>query len=357
MPFVELEALREQLLSRQTAQPFQSIPSIILWNLLDFNSKLHERNTKMAAAAVQPVAVQDTAELFAAAQVVDRILKGLGRENNASTGVLTSRDPGVVSAKEELTNLVSPHFDGVTRWFVPVAPVLPMNWTGRFSAYTTYLSSGAAMTPRTLDTKEVGALKFIVSGSIQLQGNNQSLTQGDWVWLPSGGEYCFEAGEAGAQLFTMLPCAEDNNDPSQDAGLRNKLINGTFITSRDAHVVAAQTELNHLERHFEIAREGSISHKSFPFAPRLFHAQSKPGAEGGRFWAWLANIAPGTGVTPHFHESENLADVKLVVSGSIFANGRELTAGDWFWAPAEGSYSFTASDRGALIVGSWPHNL
>jgi hypothetical protein len=310
----------------------------------------------MAAVAVHPVAVHDSAELLAAAQVVDRILKGLGRENNKNTGVLTSRDPGVISAKEELTNLVSPHFDGVKRWFVPVAPVLPMDWTGRFSAYTTYLSSGAAITPRTLDTEEVGALKVVVGGSIELQGSNQSLTQGDWVWLPAGGEYSFRAEEAGAVLFTMLPCVADTTDLSQEVGLPNKLVDGTFITSRDAHIKAAEIKLNHLERHFETAQEGGISHKAFPFAPRLFHAQSKPSAEPGRFWAWLANIAPGTEVTPHFHESENLADVKLVVSGSIFANGRELTAGDWFWAPAEGSYSFTAGERGALIIGSWPHN-
>jgi quercetin dioxygenase-like cupin family protein len=310
----------------------------------------------MATTTMQSIAVHDSSELLAAAGVIDRLLVSFGGGNSQSAGVLTSRDPGVISAKEELTNLVSPHFDGVTRWFVPVAPILPMEWTGRFSAYTTYLSSGAIASPRTLDTKEVGALKIIVSGSIKIQGNDQALTQGDWVWLPSGGEYSLQAEDAGATLFTMLPCVEDTTDINKDSGLPNELVNGTFITSRDAYVQNAQVRLDHLERHFETAQEGYISHKSFPFAPRLFHAQFKQGTEPGRFWAWLANIAPGTEITPHFHESENLADVKLVISGSISANGQELTAGDWFWAPAEGPYSFTAGEHGALIIGSWPHN-
>ncbi|KAH7305249.1 hypothetical protein B0I35DRAFT_414034 [Stachybotrys elegans] len=303
----------------------------------------------MAAAAVHPVGVHDN--LNAAAEVVDRILKGL------NAGIITSRDEGVISAKQELTNLVEPHFAGVTRWFVPVAPVLPLEWTGRFSAYTTYLASGAATAPRTLDTEQVGVLKIVVSGSIELQGSNQSLTQGDWVWLPAGGEYSFRAEEAGATLFTMMPCVSDTTDVSQEVGLPNKLVDGTFITSRDPSIKAMDVKLTHLDRHFETAQDGGVSHKAFPFAPRLFHAATKPNAEEGRFWAWLANIAPGTDVTPHFHESENLADVKLVVSGSIMANGRELTAGDWFWAPCEGAYSFTAGERGALIIGSWPHNV
>jgi len=317
----------------------------------DIFTKRSINKTEMAAAAVHPVAFNDSHELLAAVQVFDKVLQSIGRENAENTGVLCSRHPGVIAAKSELTDLVSPHFPGVKRWFVPVAPVLPVDWTRRFSAYTTYLAPRAAITPRTLNT-EIGVLKVVVSGSVEF--GEYSLTQGDWIWLSPKENYNFKAEEAGAVIFTMLPCVTDTSDASEEAGLPNKLVDGTFITSRDIQTKAANIKLNHLEPHFEAGQ--GVSHKSFPFAPRLFHPTRDPGTEPGRFFAWLANIAPDAEISPHFHETEGLADVKLVISGSIFANGHELTAGDWFWAPSEGTYNFTAGERGALLLAGWPWN-
>ncbi|KAH8194470.1 hypothetical protein TruAng_011368 [Truncatella angustata] len=183
---------------------------------------------QLAAPAVQPIAFHDSVELLATVQIVDRILNDLGHENNKATGVITSRCPGFIAAKPELANLVSPSFEGVKRWVVPMA----------------------AITPRTLDAKEIGALKVVVSGSIERGGGNHSLTQGDWVWLPAGGEYSFRAEESGAVLFTILPCVADTTDVGEKVGLLNKLVDGTFITPRDAYIKALEIKLDHLEYHF-----------------------------------------------------------------------------------------------------------
>ena len=238
---------------------FQGNHSTINCNILTYLQHLyqtsHQDKSTMATAGVHPTVVNDNNEFLAAVHVLDRILKGLGRENKKNTGVLCSRDPGVIAAKLELTNLVSPHFPGVTRWFVPVAPVLPSDWTGRFSAYTTYLASGAEITPRTLST-EVGALEIVVSGSIEFGG--YFLTQGDWIWLSPGEHYNFRAEEAGAVIFTMLPCVVDTRDVSEEIRLPNKLVDGTFIMSRDAKIKGAKIKLNHLEHHFETGQGVSV---------------------------------------------------------------------------------------------------
>jgi len=91
----------------------------------------------MAAAAVQPIAVHN--DLLAAVQVVDRVLKGRGRENNQYTGVLYLRNMGVIAAKLDLKDLVLSHFPSIKRWFVPMAPMLLLDWNRLFSAYTSYL--------------------------------------------------------------------------------------------------------------------------------------------------------------------------------------------------------------------------
>jgi len=260
---------------------------------------------------------------------------------NLSSHVLCSRDPDVLAAKPDLTDLIPAHFEGVKRWFLPIAPLMPSDGNGRFSAFTSSYAPGATVTPRSVDAF-IGAMKVVVSGSIQFRGH--SLTAGDWIWLPAGETYTYTAEYLGSVVFTVLPCVED---AGENIGLP---VTETFVTSRDPKVTSATASLPHLMQYTETG-EG-ITHTFFPFAPRMPATPNKD----GRFFAWLAHIAPGANVPGHIHELERLADYKLVINGSITSNGRELTAGDWLWAPAGTAYNFTVGDRGALLIAGWPHN-
>ena len=282
-----------------------------------------------------------------AAAKLDKLIYRLRQDAKTNTGVLCSRDPEVIAAKPELTDLIPAHFPGVKRWFLPVAPLMPSDSNGRFSAYTSCLASGAAITPRRLDTN-IGTLKVVVSGSIEFRG--RSLTAGDQIWLPAGETYDYSAEKLGSVLFTMLPCVAGIENTNDAAGLASAVASGTFVTSRDPSVTAATVSLRQLEQHAETG-EG-VTHSFFPFAPRM----PVTDIEDGRFFAQLARIAPDTKIPAHTHDLEKLADYKLVISGSIFGNGRELTAGDWIWAPAGDSYNFTVGEQGALLIAGWPHN-
>ncbi|KAF1996597.1 hypothetical protein P154DRAFT_579700 [Amniculicola lignicola CBS 123094] len=275
--------------------------------------------------AVSTLVFSEHEERDVAAAKLDKLAQSI------SSKVLCSRDPDVLAAKPDLTDLIPAHFKGVTRWFLPIAPLMPSDGNGRFSAFTSCYAPGATVTPQRLDVS-IGAVKVVVSGSIQYRGH--SLTAGDWIWFPAGETYEYTAEHLGAVLFTVLPCVEDAGD---NIGLP---VYETFVTSRDPKVTSATVSLPHLAQYAETG-EG-ITHSFFPFAPRM---PANPNKDG-RFFAWLAHIAPGTDVPGHIHELERLADYKLVINGSIISNGRELTAGDWIWAPAGTAYSFTVGGKG-----------
>lgn len=296
---------------------------------------------------VSPLKYSEGEERDLAIVKLDKLIHQLGQDAKTNRGVLCSRDPEVIAAKPELTDLIPAHFPGVKRWFLPVGPLMPSDGTGRFSAYTSCLASGAAITPRQLDA-DIGALKVVVSGSIEFRG--RSLTAGDWVWLPAGETYGYRAEKLGSVLFTVLPCVADIENADEFAGLPSAVASGTFVTSRDPGVTAATVSLGQLEQHAETG-EG-VAHSFFPFAPRMPVTDVKD----GRFFAWLARIAPDTVIPAHTHDLEKLADFKLVISGSIVGNGRELTAGDWIWAPAGRPYNFTVGEQGALLFNQWPWN-
>jgi len=153
-------------------------------------------------------------------------------------------------------------------------------------------------------------------------------------------------------IFTMLLYIADISNMSKEVNLPNKLVNNSFITFYNTYIQAAQIKLNYFKQHFE--RGQSVLHKSFPFAPRLFQVKKKPGAKVGRFFAWLANIVLGTKVTHHFYQSENLANIKLVISKSIFANRHKLMAGIGFGPWLKGlTISLWASAKRCSSVSSY----
>lgn len=258
---------------------------------------------------------------------------------------LCSRDAEVQQAKPELVDLIPAHFAGVKRWFLPIAPSMPTDGKGRFGAYTSCLAPGATVPERRLEASH-GALKVVVSGSIHSSGHE--LTAGDWLWIAPGDSYGFSAGGHGAVVFTVLPCIQIVEHGHAD--LSALITQDGFVTSRDPGI----SDGSHVSSFFsEIAEQADgVVHSFFPFAP----AMPVTDVKDGRFFAWLARLAPGTDIPAHTHDLEKLADYKVVISGSIIAHGGELTAGDWLWAPAGGSYAFTAGEQGALLLAGWPWN-
>jgi quercetin dioxygenase-like cupin family protein len=62
-------------------------------------------------------------------------------------------------------------------------------------------------------------------------------------------------------------------------------------------------------------------------------------------------LAPGAEVPQHAHVRS--AVFRLVISGSIVYDGKELKAGDWMYVPQGQSYSFAAGSAGATVM--YPH--
>jgi len=277
--------------------------------------------------------------------------------NFPESRVLCSRDARVVAAWPTLTDLIPAEFPGVTRHFLPLAPPMPSDGTGRFSAYTSRLAGGATVAEHSL-TGSDHALKVVISGSIVFRG--QTLTAGDWLWIAGGESYTYTAESFGASVFTILPCVGETAESSRfatgfdridgvDEMLRAQAA-GDFVTSRDPGLREAVATLRDLSLVAE--QTPGVEHTVLPFAP---HMPTAPSTDG-RFFAWLSVLEPGTVVPRHTHPLENIADFKVVVNGSIHSKGRELVQGDWLWAPTGGSYEFTSGTSGALLVAGWPWN-
>ena len=66
---------------------------------------------------------------------------------------------------------------------------------------------------------------------------------------------------------------------------------------------------------------------------------------------FLQVLEPGAQVPEHEHV--RAAVFRLVISGSIHYDGKELTAGDWMYVPRGQSYSFSAGSAGATVM--YPH--
>ncbi|MFM9607359.1 hypothetical protein ACKI18_01390 [Streptomyces niveiscabiei] len=265
----------------------------------------------------------------------------------ADRGLLCSRDPGPLAVRAALRDLIPADFPGVTRWFLPIAPKMPMAGAGRFVAYTTSLAPGATVSAAG-PVRSAYALKVVLSGSVSCEGRR--LTAGDWLWIPEGRACSFTAETLGAAVFTILPCvAPPPGAPASSTALGLRT-DGDFVTSRDPGADSAVPGLEHFADVTE--RGAGISHRLLPFAPAM---PDIPGGDG-RFFVWLSLLEPNARIPRHAHELEQIADYKVVINGSLTAKDRELTCGDWLWAPAPGSYEFSAGETGALLLAGWPYN-
>ncbi|SRR5712691_2157779 len=59
---------------------------------------------------------------------------------------------------------------------------------------------------------------------------------------------------------------------------------------------------------------------------------------------------PGATVASHNHEG---ASTRFIINGSIAFAGKQLTAGDWMFIPANADYSFDVGQFGAVIAGQY----
>lgn len=251
--------------------------------------------------------------------------------------LLSSRDPDVIAAVRELEDAFPSEFAGVKRWFLPFVPVMPRG-SGRYAAYISRLEPRAVVS-RSVQQQNY-ELKIVISGAIHHEG--RTLTAGDWLWVPEGGKYVYTAGDFGAVVLTQWPYTE-LTDISVMLGTA---LGSVSTSSRDPRIDAhARATRGSLSEHAE------GDHQFIPFAPTMPQTQSE-----GRFFQWLSRIDPNTTIPGHSHPLEKLGDMKVVISGSVMFQGRELTAGDWFWAPSGEQYTFSTGDRGAILMSGWPWN-
>lgn len=62
--------------------------------------------------------------------------------------------------------------------------------------------------------------------------------------------------------------------------------------------------------------------------------------------SFISSAAPNVSVAEHKHPG---VGVRVIISGSIFYNGIELTAGDWMHMPANSPYSFKTGEQGVTM--------
>lgn len=251
--------------------------------------------------------------------------------------VLSSRDPDVAAAMSSLEDAFPSEFAGVKRWFLPISPVIPRG-PGCYAAYFSRLDPRQVVTRR-ID-HQMYELNTVISGSLTYNG--VTLTVGDWLWAPAGEQFMYAAGTFGCVLFTQWPYTE-HVDIVRLGGQLGKRSTSSRDPQIEEQARAMRNRLGHLV-------EGD--HQFIPFAPTM------PGsaAREGRFFQWVSRIDPNTMIPGHKHPLEKLGDMKIVISGSLSFQDRELSAGDWFWVPSSTAYTFSSGDRGAVLMSGWPYN-
>jgi len=293
------------------------------------------------------------------------ILENLYNEmlSKSPSGILSSKQPEVVELSKRkdspLLNVIQPEFSGVKRWYLPIAPAVPTadQGTHRYYAYYGLWEPNAEM-PLHSTALSTGELYVVLSGSLFFL--NVEHTVGDWIWVPPHKEYSLRAGPLGAYCLTTWPATESTvedvkNPPNPELQKEaEKLIqevdtwldttvNHGNTTSHDPLVVEAFAKIGDP---FPNKWPG-IKRTFFPFAYRAPELEYK---YDGRYLVYIALIDPDTDITHHTHPIEKLADKRVILSGSITSEGKELTASRMAWIPAASPYSFTTGKTGALTL-------
>jgi quercetin dioxygenase-like cupin family protein len=118
----------------------------------------------------------------------------------------------------------------------------------------------------------------------------------------------------------------------QETGMKH---GGRVVTSRDEQVAQLTTEL------------------AVDNVPSGFRKWQLPFFLGEPTHMFMTVAEPGAETPRHSHD-EGRVGIRLIVSGSIVYEGRELTAGDWMVIPAGVPYSFRAGQLGAVMFYCYP---
>lgn len=123
---------------------------------------------------------------------VEQAVQSIGLDTKSQ--IITSRDPQVLRLREILETSNVP--GGFQKWQLPVYMSKPSH------LFATRAAPGASVGSHSHD--EGDGVRFIASGSIIYNG--QELTAGDWMFIPAGIPYSFEAGPHGAMMFYCYEC-------------------------------------------------------------------------------------------------------------------------------------------------------
>jgi len=115
-------------------------------------------------------------------------------------GVITSRDPGMQEAKEELKR--EARLPGVEQWLIPIV-ICPT--AEQVLVIHSQLGPNAKV-PR--HSHRLGHYRFVMQGSVSTESaaaGKVVLEQGDWMIVPENVEYWLEAGPEGCIMLYPHP--------------------------------------------------------------------------------------------------------------------------------------------------------
>jgi len=159
------------------------------------------------------------------------------------TGILSSRQPEVIAAtNSKLLNVIQPEFPGVKRWYIPIAPHVPVAKQGTHRYYAYYgLFEPNASIPTHSHSFSIGELTVVITGALFYNGVEH--TVGDWLWVPPGKEYSVKAGKFGAYVLTTWPATESTvEDVKNPPNPKLQAVGLSLIQAVDVYL---DTNVNH----------------------------------------------------------------------------------------------------------------
>jgi hypothetical protein len=81
--------------------------------------------------------------------------------------------------------------------------------------------------------------------------------------------------------------------------------------------------------------------------PTGFYKVMLPFATSGPATFYISSAGPGVKVPRHSHDEGD--GIRLIISGSIVHEGKELLEGDWMYLPAKAQYEFVVGPRGVSM--------
>jgi quercetin dioxygenase-like cupin family protein len=124
---------------------------------------------------------------------IERAVKDAGLKMDGH--IVTSKDKGVPEVMGKALKVDNVP-DGFVKWQLPLYIKEPTH------LFVTVAQPGAKAPVHAHNDGD--GIRFIAGGSIRY--NETELTAGDWMFIPAGANYSFEAGPVGAVMFYCYSC-------------------------------------------------------------------------------------------------------------------------------------------------------